>query len=460
MIVQPGKGDLLFHSRVMHLVVSLAHGGLERLVVDWTNERNREWPESTRICCLDQPGDLACEVEGAAMVCLKAKRARKPFDLAVVLRLRREILAAKRRKRHKRDVDSREGPGARETDNDSRLTSSRGLRSKVDSPRSSLVVHSHNLAAWQYAALACMGTGVRHVHTEHGTNPHSVGRINRWRTRWLVKCTDQLVAVSENTADALVQEHGIRRSDICVIRNGVRVGEMEKVEHKGAKIAKGERLSADRHRFPQVSDDAHVIGSVGRLAHVKGYDRLIRAFAGLGDVSGIVANTSHKNSSDGCLNGEVQGLMSPFLLLIGDGPERENLEALAQELGVSDHVIFAGYQPHVSECLAAMDLFVLPSRSEGLSVSLLEAMAAGVPVAVTDVSENRQVLDGGRCGVLLPDDESEWSSVLVEMIRDVGCGMWGEKAENARNRVMQHYSQDATLDQHETLYQELATIND
>ena len=113
--------------------------------------------------------------------------------------------------------------GSRFTNNDSQLTPSEGLRSPVSSLQSSLVVHSHNLAAWQYAALACIGTGARHVHTEHGTNPHSGGFVNRWRTRWLVKRTDQLIAVSDNTASALVEEHGIPRSAIQVIRNGVRV---------------------------------------------------------------------------------------------------------------------------------------------------------------------------------------------------------------------------------------------
>ena len=473
---------------VIHVVVSLDHGGLERLVVDWTNERNRRhhavsltssgW---TSICCLDKPGDLAGEVNGDVVVCVNAKRGRKPFDIAAVLRLRLLI-------RGRKTEDG--GPGAETRDLES---SQEGLRSTVYGLWSApIVVHSHNLAAWQYAALACMGMGVRHIHTEHGTNPHSQGLVNQWRTRWLVKRTDQLVAVSENTASALVEEHGALREAIQVVRNGVAMKGHEDAQEaqKGDVTSKGvePRIHTNSHEWGDaangdvgvirsagaqansahavfdgegnrkettdhglqtdlraslgIPDDAVVIGSVGRLAQVKGYDRLIGVFSEL-------VNTV-SDMEVGSLSSVVCRRLR--LLLIGDGPERANLEVQVKELGVSDRVIFSGYRSDAKSCLAAMDLFVLPSRSEGLSVSLLEAMAAEVPVAVTDVGESRRVIENGECGVLLPDDEAEWSNTLHSVMCDLRCAMCVERTMLARQRMKQHYSMYATLDEYEKLY--------
>jgi hypothetical protein len=131
--------------RVAHLVIALAHGGLERLVVDWTNARNRRYPGSTVIWCLDAPGELAVQVEGDAVWCAEAERARFPWDRAAVRRMK----------------------------------SNGASHGTLD------VVHSHNLAAQQYAALVTRGTSMRHVHTQHGANLHNLGLKDRVRSRLL-----------------------------------------------------------------------------------------------------------------------------------------------------------------------------------------------------------------------------------------------------------------------------------
>jgi len=358
---------------VIHVVISLAAGGLERLVVDWTNGRNQAHPGSTTVCCLDAEGDLAPLVDGG-VVCVKADRSRQPFDFGAVRRLRRCVTAR---------------PGR-------------------------VVVHSHNVAAWQYAAFALIGTRVRHVHTEHGTNVYVTGWRNRLRNRFLLARTDCLVAVSEDTAHAIAESYRIGRESLTVIPNGIgAVTLLDRREARG-------RLGVD--------DAVKVMGSVGRLAEVKGYDRLIPVFADLAE-----------KADDRWT-----------LVLVGDGPSRGALEALATSHGIRDRVVFAGARPDARELMRAFDLFILPSRSEGLSIALLEAMSASVPVLVTDVGENRRVLDDGRCGTLLPDDEAGWGTVLAEAMAGNGCE---GKAELALERVRAQYSQAATLAAYEVTYE-------
>ncbi len=359
---------------VVHVVISLAAGGLERLVVDWTSARNRRCAGSTSVCCLDEEGELAPSVEGRVL-CLKAERSRRPFDLGAVKRLRRLL----------RDAGD-------------------------------VVVHSHNVAAWQYVSLATAGLRVRHVHTEHGTNVYATGWRNRLRNRFLLARTDCLVAVSEDTAHAIAASFGIARERIAVVPNGI-----DPVPPLARDEAR-ERLG--------LAGDANVLGSVGRLAEVKGYDRLLPVFA------------------------EVTARLEyPWVLvLVGDGPARPELEALTRSRGCEDRVILAGARPDARELMKAFDLFVLPSRSEGLSIALLEAMAASVPVLVTDVGENRLVLDGGRCGTLLPDDEQEWPDALRQALSRAGMSRLAAMAVPAAERVADRYSSSTTLGEYERCY--------
>jgi len=103
--------------------------------------------------------------------------------------------------------------------------------------------------------------------------------------------------------------------------------------------------------------------------------------------------------------------------------------------------------------MPGIDLFVLPSRSEGLPLALLEAMVESVPVATTNVGECATVLDGGRLGRLLPDDESEWPNIWLDLTRDIQSSSGAIMTEAARQHIATHYSIERTVDQYESLYQ-------
>ncbi len=146
---------------------------------------------------------------------------------------------------------------------------------------------------------------------------------------------------------------------------------------------------------------------------------------------------------------------SLHLLLIGSGPDRQALQEQAQRLGIENHVQFLGNQADVRPYLNAADLFVLPSKSEGISNALLEAMSAGLACIVTTVGGNFDILDQGRCGVLLPPgDVSAWSQALAEMGNDPKKRQL--LGEAAQKHVLSHFDFSAVGALYQDLYAELS----
>jgi len=150
----------------------------------------------------------------------------------------------------------------------------------------------------------------------------------------------------------------------------------------------------------------------------------------------------------------IQSCPSLHLVMLGDGPERSNLEQEAIALGIIQHVTFAGYQANVEPYLRSAQLFVLPSVSEGISNALLEAMSFGLPCLASAVGGNSEVLGHGKYGVLLPpNDVKAWARALEEMATVSALRL--EMGELARQRIVESYDFRVTGMKYEELYQEL-----
>ena len=137
------------------------------------------------------------------------------------------------------------------------------------------------------------------------------------------------------------------------------------------------------------------ICSMGRLIHVKGFHRLIAPCARLRD--------------DGLLN-------NVRLYILGNGPERESLEQLIDENGLSDHIKLLGFDPNPYKYVSKMDLFVCTSYREGYSTATTEAIALGVPVFTTDCSGMEEILDGGKFGMIVPNEDEAIYEGLKELL--------------------------------------------
>jgi len=169
---------------------------------------------------------------------------------------------------------------------------------------------------------------------------------------------------------------------------------------------------------------------LARLVRQKGLDVLLRALPVLQAVLGPVA-----------------------LTILGEGPEQPHLAALAVELGVADAVCFGGTVGDVRPHLAAADVFVLPSRFEGLPLALLEAMATGLPVVVSAVSGNTDAVRDGVDGLLVPpEDPAALAAAVAHVLREPELA--ARLGTAARLRVASHFAVETMVDRTLRVYRE------
>jgi glycosyltransferase involved in cell wall biosynthesis len=179
-------------------------------------------------------------------------------------------------------------------------------------------------------------------------------------------------------------------------------------------------------------EDRPTIGVVARLDRVKNHALLFRAMRRI-----------------------LERLPAAILLVIGDGPLRGSLESLADELHVRDHVAFLGARDDIPDLLSALDLFVLPSISEGLSLTLIECCAAGKAMVATDVGGNREIVEQGVNGLLVPpDDDAALASAALEVLTD--ARMAAAMGAAARRRFEAEFSLDNMVSQYRALYERLS----
>lgn len=283
------------------------------------------------------------------------------------------------------------------------------------------VVHAHSDGASDALPAARLAMVGRTVFTEHGWLAAQIPRRRRWSRRVLLKAARAVVAVSEFFARQLHRELWVPAERIRVIRNAV--PEMQA-------FAEAERMQ--RRAALGIDEKSFVVGSVGALRPVKRWPRLVEALSRIARQRGEVV-----------------------LLIVGDGPERRNIEAEIRRHDLSGRVLLVGHQERVRDYLAAMDLFALPSDMEGTSLALLEASWCGLPAVATAVGGNPEVIDNGVSGRLVDrDDVAALAAAISSYASDRRlANLHGQRA---RARVQRLYSWNALVDDHLALYHEMA----
>jgi len=290
------------------------------------------------------------------------------------------------------------------------------------------IVHTRNLAALEAVVPAWLaGVPVR-IHGEHGWDlgdPEGLGRKNRLLRRMYRPFVTHYVALSAHLEDYLSRGVGVPASRVARICNGV-----DTVRFRPAQGAR-ERLAAAS--FDDA--DAIVVGTVGRLQAVKDHRNLVDAFARLA-----------RRPEDWSRRMR--------LVIAGDGPLRRELATAIESAGIGDRVWMAGERSDVAALMRGFDLFVLPSRAEGISNTILEAMASGLPVVATDVGGNGELVSEGSTGRLVPAaDPDALADAIACYAADADARR--EHGTNARRRCEDAFSLEHMVTGYAELYQSL-----
>jgi glycosyltransferase involved in cell wall biosynthesis/peptidoglycan/xylan/chitin deacetylase (PgdA/CDA1 family) len=249
------------------------------------------------------------------------------------------------------------------------------------------IVHTHafTAATWGRLAAALAGTPVVIAHEHSAFSLES--RTRRLVDRLLTPLTHRWIVVSESLARDLANAEKLPTSRLSIVRNGIRFTEAP----RSAPDAAARTALAG---WPASA----LIGTVGRFERRKGLDVLVDAFALLARARPGVG-----------------------LALVGEGPLQGELERQVRTLGLSGRARLCGRRDDVAEVLSALDVFVLPSHAEGLSIALLEAGAAGRPVVATSVGGNGEVVRDGHTGLLVPPGDAAALADAVGRLLDDGA---------------------------------------
>ena len=288
-----------------------------------------------------------------------------------------------------------------------------------------MIVHTRNLPTFEMAALAALARVPYRIHGEHGRDLHDAYGTNR---KFLIfrKVLDiavhHYVAVSQDLEQWLKSMVMIAPKKVSQIYNGVDTQVFHAPTQKGRDV------------FPKgfASLDQVVIGTVGRLQQVKDHATLIRGLAFLIKRDPAMADKFR-------------------LMIVGDGPLKMEIEQLIHESHLIDMVWMAGARTDIPRLLQGMDIFVLPSEAEGISNTILEAMASGLPVIATRVGGNSELVVEGETGLLVPaKDPQALGMALLAYLQDRRT--MRSHGEAGRKRVEKEFSMQAMVEHYLQVY--------
>lgn len=356
---------------ILHVVLSLETGGLERVVLDLIHNSSSNL--TSYLCCLDEVGGHRDELHSIGI-----------------------------------DYWELENYGINKVETFKKIKKI-VIGNKID------IIHTHNPSPHFYGALVGFICGIPVVHTKHGRNYPS----NKWlvyKNYILSFFSYKVVCVSSDVANVALDIERVSVAKVVTILNGI-----DTYKYSNPKsIANLKALG--------VKEDSFVIGIVARLSVEKDHNTLLDA------LSLIVSKTPKIR-----------------LLIVGDGPLRYVLEKRVDELKLGRHCCFLGNRSDVPELLSAINLFVLSSTTEGVSLTLLEAMSASLPIVCTDVGGNREVVVDSITGIIVPpQDPQAFADAVIELIKNPA--QLTQMGKEGKKRVESFFSVSRAAREYEKLY--------
>ncbi len=290
------------------------------------------------------------------------------------------------------------------------------------------IVHTRNFGTIEYVIPAILA-GVKHrVHGEHGRDLSDIDGTNKkyiLLRKFYNIFLHRFIALSKDLEQWLYNTVEISPQKVMQLYNGVDLSRFH------------ERVSPNKlpTQCSQINQADILIGTVGRFQGEKDQTTLINAFA-------LVLTRGES---------KYQNIK---LLLIGDGPDRSLLEALVAKKAMREYVIFFGARNDIPDLLAELDIFVLPSRGEGISNTILEAMASGLPVIATSVGGNPELVAGNSTGILVPSNNPEKMADAIRAYLDQPT-LAEKHGKAGRKRVEETFSMDAMVNAYMKVYDDL-----
>lgn len=345
--------------KIMQVVLSLEYGGLEKLVINLTEElNNRKIP--TGILCIDVKGALAKEAEAKGIRVFSLDKG-PGLDLGISVRMR-EIFK----------------------------------KEKID------LIHTHNLGPLIYGGIAAKMCGIPSVNTRHGS-------AKKKTISFIWNLNKNIVVVSEDAKRELLSHSKVLPEKVKVIYNGISAN--------GAQT--------------RIAGNAGLIGNVARLSEEKDHFTLIEAFSRV-----------------------VKEIKGAILMIVGDGPLMDSLKSKVRSLNLKEKVLFLGFRDDVQDLMKTFDIFTLSSTTEGISLTLLEAMRAGKPIVATDVGGNREVVSDQESGILVPKkNPEEMARAIIRILKDKRLA--GKMGARGHEIVKEKFSLERMTKEYIELYESI-----
>ncbi|NOR68271.1 MAG: TIGR03088 family PEP-CTERM/XrtA system glycosyltransferase [Methylomarinum sp.] len=290
------------------------------------------------------------------------------------------------------------------------------------------IVHTRNLGTIEYQVPAFLAGVKYRVHGEHGWDvfdPEGKNKKYQWLRRLLSLLIKVFIPLSLHLQSYLTEKVKIPAHKIHRICNGV-----------DTKKFHPDKVKQQVEDCPLLFDKDNIyIGTVGRMHGVKDQITLVTTFISL-----IESNSA--------LAGKV------YLLLIGDGPLREQAIELLKKYQLIQYAWLPGERTDIAEIMRTLDIFVLPSQAEGISNTILEAMATGLPVVATNVGGTSELVENGETGLLVPHSNPEaMTKALYQLLTDKDKRQ--QLGLNGYKRVLDNFSILAMVNQYTDVYDSL-----
>lgn len=289
------------------------------------------------------------------------------------------------------------------------------------------VLHTYNIATLEYQAVGFLAHVERRIHAEHGWDASDpLGKQRKYHfLRYLLKpAVHQWVVVSDDLRNWLINSVKISSKKITLIRNGIDVREYKEIND----CTSGNSTDDSLIYFNQ---NAFYIGTVGRLDPVKNQQMLIDAL--------WILKSSKNELADNLR-----------VVIVGEGKHRNHLVSHIKERGLNEQIWLTGNRDDVTCILPKLDIFALTSIAEGIPLTILEAMAANVPVISTDVGGISEILDSS-CGILVPANNAHaLASAITDTLNNKNATQL--RIRSAFGKVNSEFNQENMIEKYRALY--------